>query len=592
MKSNRILLAIVILLGLGLRTWRLSQLPAGFTADEASHGYDAYSLLLTGKDQWGQPWPVAFRSFGDFKLPVYTYLDLPFIALGGLNEFMVRLPGALIGTLAILATYLFVNELFKEKNQLSKTSISLFAALLLAVSPWHLQLSRGAVEANLTSFFAPLALWAWLKGLQFARNWKLPRRGPFGETASKRPLWGKFNYWFIFTAILLGINLYTYHAARAFTLLLIPLLTFVTWKQINVFLPQLITKNLFPILTFIVFLVPMGISLLSGGSSRGLDVAVFNPTDQWLSLSNLRHEVVLSGLPDSLARLTTNKLTYTVKEFSSNYFTYLSPYFLFIQGPGEATYGMLPGRGVLYWFELPLIFIALIYAIRRPSFPSNLLLVLIILAPIPAALSKGHGLAANRATPMLPFIHVLSAYGLAILINKLHNYNKLIKNFSYLFLSSLILLFLCFFLKDYLIHAPKIQAQAMSYGWKQAVPLINQLQDHYDHIIVSRKFNQPHIFLMFYTPIPPQHIQQLSSQWLAYEKQGLNFVDQQGQYQLDKFTFLEIQTEHLHQPNTLIIARPADFLTPKPTIKEVMRPAYPQPTPAIIFINTNHLSST
>jgi len=79
MKLQHWLLFLIIILGLILRTWHLSALPAGFTADEASHGYDAYSLLKTGKDQWGASWPLAFRSFGDFKLPIYTYLSLPFI---------------------------------------------------------------------------------------------------------------------------------------------------------------------------------------------------------------------------------------------------------------------------------------------------------------------------------------------------------------------------------------------------------------------------------------------------------------------------------------------------------------------------------
>ena len=567
--KNKITLIIIILLGFTFRIWNLDNLPAGFTADEASHGYDAYSLIQTGKDQWGQPWPIAFRSFGDFKLPVYTYLTIPFILIGGLNEFTVRLPGALFGTLAILTTFLFAKELFKlSKLPVTNYRLPMLSALLLMISPWHVQLSRQAVEANLTSFFIPLALWAWLKGLLSTRN---------------------LNYWWLLSAFILGINLYTYHAARAFTLLIVPLIILISCIQMNKGFLQLIKQHFLPILIFIIFLVPMGISLVSGGSSRGLDVAIFNPTDNWQALSNLRHETVLSGIPDFLARLTTNKLTYTVKEFIQNYIIYLSPYFLFVQGSGEATYGMLPGRGVLNWFELPFILIAILFTIKKPNFPVKFLLVLLLLAPIPAALSKGAGLAANRATPMLPFIHILSAYGLTIILYQLHKLNKLIKITSYLFLGFSVLLFFGFFLKDNLIHAPKIQAQAMSSGWREAVPYLNQVSDQYDYIIISRKFNEPQIFLMFYTPMDPVKIQQITPNWLAYEKQNLNFIDQLGEYHLGKITFLEIQTEHFQQPNTLIVARPQDLLTPKPTINQILKPAYPQPTPAITFIDTNTL---
>src|SRR3989344_1234626 len=132
--KNKILLFLIIILGFILRIWNLANLPAGFTADEASHGYDAYSLIQTGKDQWGEPWPIAFRSFGDFKLPVYTYLTIPFVLINGLNELSIRLPGALFGVLAILTTYLFTAELFKtNKLPITNYQLPIFATFLLAI---------------------------------------------------------------------------------------------------------------------------------------------------------------------------------------------------------------------------------------------------------------------------------------------------------------------------------------------------------------------------------------------------------------------------------------------------------------------------
>jgi len=99
MKKYVFALSLVFIGAFLLRIVGLSSYPVGFTQDEAGLGYDAYSLLLTGKDQWGKSWPLVFRSFGDFKLPLYSYLAIPSVAAFGLNEFSTRLPNALVGTL-------------------------------------------------------------------------------------------------------------------------------------------------------------------------------------------------------------------------------------------------------------------------------------------------------------------------------------------------------------------------------------------------------------------------------------------------------------------------------------------------------------
>src|SRR5688572_25021216 len=125
---HRWILPGIVLLALVLRVIGLGSQPIGFTPDEASFGYDAYSLLQTGKDQWGASWPLSFRSFGDFKLPLYTYLAMPSVALFGLNEFSVRLPNAILGAFAVLATYALVLLVWKRKD------VALLAALFLAIS--------------------------------------------------------------------------------------------------------------------------------------------------------------------------------------------------------------------------------------------------------------------------------------------------------------------------------------------------------------------------------------------------------------------------------------------------------------------------
>ncbi|MEK7504094.1 MAG: glycosyltransferase family 39 protein, partial [Patescibacteria group bacterium] len=100
-------------------------------ADEAALGYNAYSLLTTGRDEHGHAWPINLESFGDFKPAGYAYMLIPFVKVLGLTELAVRLPSALFGILGVLGIYLLTKELFnRQTGQL--------AALMLAISPWHL----------------------------------------------------------------------------------------------------------------------------------------------------------------------------------------------------------------------------------------------------------------------------------------------------------------------------------------------------------------------------------------------------------------------------------------------------------------------
>src|SRR5581483_10975161 len=134
-KKYRILILVgIIVLAFVLRFWHLNSYPA-LNADEASIGYDAYSLIQTGKDQHGNAWPIDFQSFNDYKPGLYVYIVLPFVKLFGLNEWSVRIPNAFIGVVTVYIVYLLVKELFgKEKEHLA-----FLAALFLAISPWHIQ---------------------------------------------------------------------------------------------------------------------------------------------------------------------------------------------------------------------------------------------------------------------------------------------------------------------------------------------------------------------------------------------------------------------------------------------------------------------
>jgi len=140
------LLVCVVFLAFTLRFVSIEYAPPSLNWDEVSHGYNAYSILKTGKDEWGETFPSLFRAFGDYKLPVYIYLTALSEALFGLNSFSVRLPSVLAGVAAVVFTFLLVRRLFNKE-------VALIAALLVSIEPWTFFLSRTALEANVSITF-------------------------------------------------------------------------------------------------------------------------------------------------------------------------------------------------------------------------------------------------------------------------------------------------------------------------------------------------------------------------------------------------------------------------------------------------------
>ena len=115
-----ILIGIVILAAV-LRLWQLGNIPPSPDWDEVALGYNAYSIMQTGRDEFGKFIPVVLRSFDDYKPALYAYLTIPSILIFGLNTFAVRLPSAIFGIISVIATYFLAKELFsnlKLKNSL------------------------------------------------------------------------------------------------------------------------------------------------------------------------------------------------------------------------------------------------------------------------------------------------------------------------------------------------------------------------------------------------------------------------------------------------------------------------------------------
>src|SRR3989344_304727 len=138
------LILVICILGFFIRVFQLTQIPNSLSADEVAFGYNAYSILKTGRDEFGRNYPFYLQSFDDSKSPLLAYALIPFVGLLGLNAFAIRFPSVIFGTLAILLFYLLTYELSKNKK------LSLLTCLFAAISPWMIQYSRVAIDMEIS----------------------------------------------------------------------------------------------------------------------------------------------------------------------------------------------------------------------------------------------------------------------------------------------------------------------------------------------------------------------------------------------------------------------------------------------------------
>ncbi len=202
--KNRALffLLVIFLLGTFLRFWKLADYPVSLHIDEAAIAYNSYSILQTGKDEWGNFLPLSFRSFNDYKAPVLIYLMTPAIAFFGLNEFGVRFTVALMGSLTLLVVFFLTLKISK------KETLALLTTFSLAISPWHIYFSRATFESIVALFFTIMGAFIFLRALE--------KEG--------RLLW--------LSGIFFALSLYTYHAEKIFTSILVSGMIFIYRKEL------------------------------------------------------------------------------------------------------------------------------------------------------------------------------------------------------------------------------------------------------------------------------------------------------------------------------------------------------------------------
>ncbi|MBM3231351.1 glycosyltransferase family 39 protein [Candidatus Peregrinibacteria bacterium] len=134
-------LLLILTIGIAIRTWEFGSFPPGLNQDEASTGYDAWSVLHYGIDRNGFRFPMMFVSWGSGMYALSGYLAWPFMLIGGLNVITVRMPHLVLGILSIVAVYGLALRCIDRK-------FALIAAFFLAINPWHIMVSRWGLDSN------------------------------------------------------------------------------------------------------------------------------------------------------------------------------------------------------------------------------------------------------------------------------------------------------------------------------------------------------------------------------------------------------------------------------------------------------------
>lgn len=157
--SARWIYLFLMIVGILSRIVLLGKFPGGINQDEAYAAYEAYSLIETGMDSRGYVNPVYFVSWGSGMNALLTYILIPFVKFWGLTVMTPRIPMAIISILTLPAFYGVMRRMFNER-------IALIGLFLLVISPWHIGLSRWALESNLAPAFLMFALYFYLRTLE------------------------------------------------------------------------------------------------------------------------------------------------------------------------------------------------------------------------------------------------------------------------------------------------------------------------------------------------------------------------------------------------------------------------------------------
>lgn len=438
-KKECLLLLLILVFFLITRLYKIAEIPPSLYWDEASIGYNAYSISETGKDEWGVFMPVHFKAFGEYKLPLYIYSVVPFVKAFGLNEFSVRLPAIIFSFFNILLLYFIAKRI--SKNIL----IGLLSAFLLSISPYMFIFSRTGYEAvsGLTFFLLGILIFF---------------------VAKKKP------WVFIFSGLSFAISMYAYNGYRILSPLIFVILSISLLNYFRYQLKKIVIIIFVSGLLFIGGCYPIIKFLTSDGSMSRF---------QAIGIENLDRKKAFIGL-----------------DIAKNYLSHFNPNYLFLNGDKNPR-SEQPGFGQFYIFDIFLIIAGLIYLRKRPPV-ERWPIVFALLGFLPAALTREtpHAL---RSLSVAPFFAIICSYGIVYISDKFEDKKNLIIKLVIIIYLGLFLIYFNNFINVYSATSAKDWQQ----GYKLIFQNYTKNFNDYDHILISDRYSQPYIFALAYLSYNP-----------------------------------------------------------------------------------------
>ena len=201
-----IFIFLIILIGILVRLINIQDFPNALNCDEASIGYEAFSILNYGIDRNGNHLPVFLKAWGSGQNIMLAWLIIPLIKIFDLSVLSVRLPMAIIGSISVVIFYFLLKRISNKK-------IALVGLIFFAICPWHIMKSRWGLESNLFPDMILISIYFLIRGLQ-----------------------DKNNIFYYLSFIILGLTVYSYGTSYFFLplFLTILLITLVKKKEISI----------------------------------------------------------------------------------------------------------------------------------------------------------------------------------------------------------------------------------------------------------------------------------------------------------------------------------------------------------------------
>ncbi|HVN85110.1 MAG TPA: glycosyltransferase family 39 protein [Candidatus Binatia bacterium] len=482
------LLAVVLLAG-ALRIYNLRDVPAGLFCDEAALGYNAHAIATAGMDENGVRFPLFVWSFGvSYKNPLYIYAAALPVKLLGLDEFSIRLTSALFGIGTVIAIFFLGRALFTPW-------VGLFAALFLAVCPWHLHFSRIAFELISFPFVFIIGLTLLVRFTQGRRT--LPAAMFF-----------------------FGLGPYGYAVADVFVPLFLIGFTVL-------YLPMLLRRFRESLLAFIVLIATVA------------PVAVFLYQHPQAGTQYIRNTTNLRA--EESVRQQADRLWNYYQQF-------VSREFLFERGDQIVRHSVR-GFGELLPFYAPFLLLGAAVALLKPDRASKLVLWWVAVYPVAPSLMTEIP-SASRGFIGAPAFSLLTAIGFASTLRALGwaaRWRPLaltLQTAAIGVAGYFLVPQVASYLRAYFIEYPKYSAPTyggFQYGYRDVIHHMESQRSNYDLLMLTAtEVNQPQIFPLFYNRVDPRD-------WHARHDLGYMVLDpsEYGRYSMNQRILYALRPSNL-----------------------------------------------